>query len=309
MSIPLLLLLGVTATAAESLTPQAWLQRMAEGLSQGNYAGTMVYMRGDELESFELVHVFRDGTERERVTFLSGMRREMIRDGEDMTLFTEDGDGLGMDMPLGPFSRVFSDNFSVYRRWYDVTVGGHDRVAGRKTVLLEIRPHDEQRYGYRLWLDMEHAVLLKSSLFRVADGAVVEATQFTNIEFLEEDASADLRPRFIGSVTGAVEADGYGQGSGKGRKRQDWQVAWLPSGFSQSAVSGGDGLMFSDGLASLSIFVDTADEDAEKMAMVTQVGATTVLTRHLADSGRQLTLVGDIPMATAKAIAGSVRLH
>jgi len=58
------------------------------------------------------------------------------------------------------------------------------RVASRAAQVLEIKPRDEFRYGYMLWLDQETAMPLKSQLID-DKGAIVEEILFTEIDLTD----------------------------------------------------------------------------------------------------------------------------
>jgi sigma-E factor negative regulatory protein RseB len=47
---------------------------------------------------------------------------------------------------------------------YDLSVVREERVAGRAAVLVAVRPHDQFRFGHRLWLDRQTAFPLRTEL-------------------------------------------------------------------------------------------------------------------------------------------------
>ena len=67
----------------------------------------------------------------------------------------------------------------------------------------------------------------------------------------------------------------------------------------------GDRLHFSDGVATFSVFVDRSKKSALS-DMSTRVGGTVVISRRLNQAGPQITVVGDVPMTTARRVAESV---
>ena len=99
----------------------------------------------------------------------------------------------------------------------------------------------------------------------------------------------------------------------------DWAVAWLPAGFTlvksqyrQSPDSGNFVLsrMYSDGLASFSVFfesIDNLDIDGSRR----QLGPTAVVSRKVEQGAEVLmvTVVGEIPIATAERIALSAEVE
>ena len=99
----------------------------------------------------------------------------------------------------------------------------------------------------------------------------------------------------------------------------DWAVAWLPDGFTlvksqyrQSPDSGNFVLsrMYSDGLASFSVFfesIDNLDIDGSRR----QLGPTAVVSRKVEQGvdALMVTVVGEIPIATAERIALSAEVE
>ena len=64
-------------------------------------------------------------------------------------------------------------------------------------------------------------------------------------------------------------------------------------------------VLFTDGLATFSVFVDRPGP-AVLGQLVTHMGGTVVISRQLKDSSQQITVVGEVPMDTAKRVAESV---
>ncbi|MEJ2298256.1 MAG: MucB/RseB C-terminal domain-containing protein [Woeseiaceae bacterium] len=55
-----------------------------------------------------------------------------------------------------------------------------ERVAGRRAILVAIRPHDQYRYGHRIWLDVKTAFPLQTQLIDTT-GAPIEQVKFADI--------------------------------------------------------------------------------------------------------------------------------
>lgn len=281
---------------------EALLQRMAASLTRENYAGVISYLRGSQLESIELVHSYREGVESERITWLTGAEREIIRRGQDTTVYVERGVTPNTGLSLGSVSRSFSENIQVYMPYYDLSLTGRDRVAGRPTLELSIRPRRADRYGYRLSVDESTGLLLRSAMYDPGRDQTLEVMQFARIDFPAAIRAAQLLPTLgIGEATEAEAGS-----SRRHKAKPNWQVGWLPQGFTHSGRQhdSARGAMFTDGLASLSIFVESADTAMQEFE--TRMGGTVVLTRRLARSDQQVTLVGEVPVTVARQIAASV---
>jgi sigma-E factor negative regulatory protein RseB len=90
-------------------------------------------------------------------------------------------------------------------------------------------------------------------------------------------------------------------------------VIRLPAGFRLTAwriqlIAGSNvpvqHLVYSDGLASVSVFIEPADPQAEPIRGLAKVGAAFAFSRAL--DGHQVTAVGEVPPVTLEAIAASV---
>jgi sigma-E factor negative regulatory protein RseB len=306
--LPLMIVLGLSAThsfadAAEQtvegllseaqpenaltqgLTAAEWLEKMDIAQRELSYRGTFIYMRGAQFETVEVAHQFVDGQERRRLTNLPG----------------SDFDP-GHDLPVGPFSSVFSKILSSNHAMYQITMRGAGRIAGRPAVKIRITPQHEDRYGYQIWLDQETGLLLRSDL--VNRGRVLELFQFSDIEMGQElDASI-----FAATMNDNSQSHSLVQATPRlalSGKPKNWKVSWVPNGFKAVNPHNGNGMVFSDGIANLSVFVEQSI-NTSLGDMHTSVGGTVVLTRQIKGSSQQITVVGEVPVLTAQKIAESI---
>lgn len=302
----LLAMLPASSFASEA---ERWLERMGTALRAENYTGIFTYVRGSEIDSVRIVHRVRDGREFERLIHLNGEPREIYTDGGRSECLHLPGTAISAHgLPLGPFTRTFHENLALNRKLYEVRVGVAGRVADRPARQLLIRPRQEDRYGYELWLDEATGLLLQSVL--VDRGEALEAFQFARVE-----VGVELPPGALASTLpeGAsrhllrdAPADSAAAES-VGGTEPGYEPAWLPQGFMQVRLQARDNhLSYSDGLATFSLFVETAP-DEELPDLVTRVGGTVMVTRQLAGSTEQVTLVGELPASTAQRVADSVR--
>lgn len=295
----LLLLLAIAAPAAASDDAVEWLDRMRDALAGLDYQGTVVAFRDGQLDAMRLVHRTGPGGLHESLVALTGAPRVLRRDGAGSEL--QDGDRR---LPVGNLLPALPDADRVALQRYDAVLAGADRVAGMPTRVIEIRPRDEYRYGYRLWLENEHGFPLKSVAF-AADGRAVEQWMFAEIEF---GAAASAGKGGRGAVA-AAKATGR---SSAATPRTRWQVSGLPPGFSLVALveSDGDGehQLYSDGLARVSLYVEPLADRTPNLSGLLRRGSTSVFGRVLQD--RQITVVGQVPPVTVERFAHGVEpLH
>lgn len=311
-------LLFSSALQAEE-TPRQWLDDMNEAFSTLSYDGVFSYFGGDDLASLRVVHMLVDGERRERLVHLNGAPREIVRRGDEVVCIVQPGDALldiEESIPSGPFARSFVRRYDRISENYGLSFVGEDRVADRAAVRVAVSPRDDDRYGYRLWLDQETRMLLRSELID-GDGRPLEIFQFNQIHFGESVDPDMLEPdgrdgSLVTHLTLATK-----QPQTVSREDVAWSVGWLPSGFSMAAadirrapssLKAIDTLMYSDGLAAFSVFVEDMP-DSGAASMVSRNGATVAVTHRVSGSRDHpylVTLVGEIPTPTAKRIARSV---
>ncbi len=302
-------------------TPEQWLEMMNRGLLEASYDGIFSYFSGGDLSTMRVVHTVTNGVQRERLVHLNGKPREIIRTGNEVDCILQPGDeilALESSIPSGPFARAFSRTFEDVSDNYTISLHGTGRVAGREAVRLAVVPRDAQRYGFRLWLDRDTGLLLRSELVD-QEGNKLEIFQFATLKVGGPISEKDLAPE-VGphSLTSHMSVESASPDE-LAHDRSDWQASWVPNGFTMASwdmrrapntSKPVDTLMYSDGLATFSVFIeDVPDSGAD--AIVSRSGAT-VAVSEIVNGGPQttrhlVTVVGEIPTPTAQRIAHSVR--
>lgn len=310
---------SVANQAAVNEAANRWLTKMNQAFSQLDYDGFFSFWSGGNLASLRVVHMAKDGIEHERLVHLNGAPREIVRDGDKVLCILQPGDRLvamGGSIPSGPFARAFIRDFSDVSSHYALAMKGEGRIASRPAVRMVVEPRDKHRYGYRLWLDKETGLLLKSELMDERSKAALEVFQFNFVTLgtgVDEEALTPERPS--GSVVDHLRvADKAANGAAADVK---WQASWLPDGFKMAASDlrhapatkqDVSTLMYSDGLAAVSVFIENMP-NAAATNMLSRKGATVSVTRlvHGPNDGRHLvTVIGEVPPKTASAIAANI---
>lgn len=301
--------------AARAETPADWLMQMGANTSRLNYSGSLVYAEGGRMQSMRVYHSVKGGERRERMVHLSGEPREVVRRGDTVLCIDRAngkvalrGAGSALAKPGdNGFSSSFAARFAALGEQYSVSFIGSGRVAGRDVRQIELMPRDEYRHGFRLALDRDSKLLLRS-LMVDNKGAVLERFEYTQIDIGGEIADADLEPQLqVGERERVARPEASAQAAA--RKAGAWRVGWVPPAFVPAAESGngssGNALVYSDGLSAFSIFVD----DNSGMGQHTQQRGATIAhsTVRKDDAGPfSVTVVGEIPALAARKIAASV---
>jgi sigma-E factor negative regulatory protein RseB len=295
------------ASGGEADNPSQWLDRLSRSMSELSYRGVLTYERGDHTESLRLSHQLVDGREYERLEYLDGERREIIRSGSQLTCI-HPGQRL---IRLFQKQQLLRDGLSGLDHHYELRAVGEGRVAGRRAQTVEITPRDEFRLGYRLALDHDTGLLLRSELLG-AGGEVLERFQVATFELgngrlPDWVAGAESAPDTEGAPAAmAASVDGS-----PAMAVPAWQPQWLPPGF-RRALAPAPGVediqTYSDGRAMVSVFVAAVDDTAQAEEGRARQGATVAYTRPTQFRGKSylVTVVGEVPQLTAKRIATGI---
>ncbi len=311
---PLLWLMLVAAVGdvhAENPARQ-WLDAMSEALRNLDYDGSFVYLHDGKLEAMRIIHRLDGGGEKERLVSLTGSAREVIRDNQSVTCILPDSKSVmvGRSRPRQPFPVVLRD-LDTLEKYYRFESIGDDRMAGVMTQVVAIMPRDAYRYGYRFWIAKDSKMLLKSDLTGV-DGTPIEQVMFTQMGVGKEVTDAAM-PASPGEAGHAWHHQDIGGDASTGPGQPRWVVRRLPDGFSlthyqrkqmQPGGGGTEHLVYSDGLATVSVYVEMASADKDALTGLSSMGA--MNTYGAVVGGHQVVVVGEVPEVTVEMMARSI---
>lgn len=286
-----------------------WLDRMSHAFKEENYRGVLIYGDNQHWETLQITHAVMDGVEYERLLHLNGEPREVIRKGHDITCIHPGQHAVRLGNHQNPLANEFSHQTDGLDAYYQLSTVAGERIAGRQTQQIIIAPQDPHRYGYRLWLDKQSALLLRSDLVD-AQGQVLERFQFAEIDIGTALLAHDFEPQSRGHRMAAHITRNTNPLT---HVASAWRLNWVPRGFMQTgntllAGSGQTTLMYSDGLAAFTLFVESAADESRMPRLQQQWGATAAVVRYIGtQSGKyRITVVGEVPLITAEKIAASV---
>jgi sigma-E factor negative regulatory protein RseB len=306
--------LGLASQAAHAAADDArdWIERMSEALASRNYVGLFTHATSRQSETMRIVHrVGKEGST-ERLVSLDGSGREIIRTPHEVHVYMPDR-GVVLVEPRtdqGSLAKALPVPGPKLDALYTLSLRDGKKVLGRDVVVIDIRPNDAHRYGYRLWLDEETAMPLRTV---VADGfgRPIEQISFTQLEMprridpKEVEASIDASGfRWVRSTRPAPEPRTTVAG---------WRPLKLPPGFRlvASRVQAVPGvalpvqhLIFSDGFASISVFIEPGSPTGPTPPQASSVGSANAFTTFVA--GHVVTAVGEVPLETVRDVATSL---
>lgn len=307
----LLLVLPLSAEAADNA--RAWLDKMEDAVEHLNYDGTFIYQHDDQLEAVRILHQTDPKGERERLISLNGAAREVIQKDGEMTCYMPDQKSVmvGRSLSRKPYPLDLPDDTSKLAKYYRIALGQTERMAGHDTRIVTITPRDAYRYGYRLWLEAANGMPLKSDLLD-EQGTAVEQVMFTSIQFLPQIPEELLQTSL--NSTGFVWHRDAERAGETPLEKNDWQVTRLPDGFMLTHHSRhplpdskdiAEHMVYSDDLASLSVYIEQAVDDKKMLNGVSRMGAANAY-GALVD-GYHVTVVGEVPAATVRLVGESIR--
>jgi sigma-E factor negative regulatory protein RseB len=307
------LLLGLAAPLAHATDAQTLFARMYQAGRSLDYEGTFVYQHGDRLDSLRIIHKAGMGGARERLVSLNGAPREIIRTGSEVRCYLPDENAVLVEHRRADernFPALLPDSLAQLKGNYTIRVGKEGRVAGRNAVSVLITPRDAYRYGYQLWADEASGLLLKASLLD-EHGGVVEQYMFTQLSIGKAIAESELKPQYTAKGIVWQRANDEPPKPSTGQ----WTAARLPSGFTLTArimrklparQQPVEHLVYSDGLAVVSVFVEKVDDEAKPHVLsgLSHMGAVHAFGKVV--EGHQVTVLGETPAVTVDMIGESV---
>lgn len=314
------LLLLVTMAHADEV--DSVLARMQQALDTQNFQGTLVIRQYDQMHAMHVVHGHGDKGQGSWDTLesLNGEHRRVIRrDAQVITMFPgKNAATITHDMKSLPLHPRLPNNLATLRQLYHVQLAGEDRIAGWPAQILEMLPKDQYRYGFRLWLARDNGLLLRCDLLG-EQGKVVEQVMYSQLSTMKQippPGVPDLKTWRV------VDLDEHQQPLSEADNEQ-WSVTQLPAGFrlvqsgSMPALGAAENdasepgtvprvqhLIFSDGMTSVSVFVEQRVPDNKLLVGVSRMGAVNAFGQSL--NGHHVTVMGEVPMVTVRQIAQSI---
>lgn len=302
---------GWTQPATENA--RHWLERMIQATQTLNYEGTFIYVQGPHMEAMRIIHGCGPDGERQLLISLNGPHREIVVTGNSVTRLAPDQRETfpGADFQRSPFPLSIPRDLGRLESHYEFELLGEDRIAGLAARVIAIKPRDTWRYGYRIWLDQRHGVVLRSALLD-GKGYPIEQLMFTDLRIkphVKEDLERILRRE---ASPESNQQDPH-PSAAEPVTRSAWRILQLPEGFikvlhNRFTKSPGhqptEHMVFADGLATISVFLEKLDGSPPLLRGSSQLGSMSAFGTVV--EGHQVLVVGEVPAATVQHIATSI---
>ena len=330
----LMLLAGASAAvlANPNLDAMQWLQKVQQAAQKLNYSGSFVYLQqGGQPQTSRITHLVEGGVEKERLEMLEGAPVVVVRTNDEVKTYLPDSKTILIEkrrpkpgfpalvapqLPINhtagtaamPGLPVINPLTSIAEQ-YNVRKWDNQRIAGLDCQVLLLEPKDSLRYTHKLWADMNTGLLLKAQAFN-EKSEVVEQIAFTQVEIggIVEKYQAKFNQRDGGRDWRTASAQVWDAKLAEA----GWKIDPVLPGFrkvSEMRRGMADGsavgqVVFSDGLSSVSVFVEPARDGVRVREGVTTQGAVNIYRRKVAD--QLVTVLGEAPPACVTRIAKSV---
>ncbi|HEX2547846.1 MAG TPA: MucB/RseB C-terminal domain-containing protein [Ramlibacter sp.] len=286
-------------------TVSEWLTRMHDASRQRSYIGTFVVSSSNgAMSSARIWHACDGQRQVDRIESLSGEKRSTFRKDDEVLTFLPETRTVRSERreTLGLFPELLNPGDGAIPDFYTARRVGSDRVAGFEADIVQVLPKDGLRFGYRIWSEKKSGLVVK--LQTVDEGGkVLEQAAFSELQ-LDAPVRMDRLAQQMAVPEGwrvekpeAVKTTAAAEG---------WGLKGPVSGFKPMSCykrpnEGAVQWIFSDGLASVSVFIEQFDGKRHQQEGVFAAGATHTLTRRLQDWW--ITAVGEVPPQTLRAFA------
>jgi sigma-E factor negative regulatory protein RseB len=305
-SLLVLLLYSATTLADQDLS--ALLRKMAAADDALNYQGIFILRKSDELMAMRVEHGADERGVWESIEALNGESRTIVRNNNKvMSIYPErklvtvsEAHGKSSLHPRLP------ENIDKLSQYYNIKKLDNDRVADLDTIVIDVQPTDNFRYGYRYWIDDETGVLLKCNLLNET-GEVIEQMMFTSLDYTDNLPGAAFSQLYDESYT-VLQLDRQR----KSVESSDWSVSKLPQGFMlmqsmsrEHADKASLHMVYSDGLASVSVFIEQDESGYHHLDGASSMGALNAYGTRVGE--HYVTVMGEVPASTVLQIANNTR--
>jgi len=299
----------VVSAAALAETPGVeWLQKISSAARTLNYSGTFVYQYGDQVETSRIWHYVEDSQQFEKLETMDGPAREVIRTNDEVLCYYPDSKTVRIQKRRArAFPALLPEQINGITESYTVRLGDRERIAGYEAQAVILEPRDGLRYGHKFWADVSSGLLVKARTMNERK-EMVEQFAFTSLQiggnFDKEALKPKRMPGWNLDATALAEPATGDTG---------WVVTSYPAGFrkimeSKRIIPGRPSpvshIVYSDGLAAVSIFIEPLEANKVPLNGVSHQGAINVYTGLVANN--MVTVLGEAPTETVVQIGKSI---
>jgi sigma-E factor negative regulatory protein RseB len=292
-----------------------WLQTIAFATHQTDYSGTFVYQHDGQMETARITHISDQNGEHEKLENLEGPRREFIRNNSEILWYLGDHKAVQVERQYSgkSFPALLPEQLSALNENYLIHTAEQARIAGFDTQAIVFQPKDNLRYTHKMWAHRDSGLLLKAV---VLDERRQMVEQYTFIQ-LKIGGDVERTQVITGQSTTTLQQQSHFATPSETSTQtatNDWKVVAVPPGFKKimeirrplpGKKTDVIHFVFSDGLAGISVFIESLGNHFIRKLGLSSRGAIHVYSKEKGDY--LVTVVGEVPPRTVMQVADSVR--
>jgi len=302
------------------------LKRMSDADQNKNYQGNFILRKADNLSTLRVTHGVDDEGEWESLESLNGEAKKMLRHNNRVITIFPGSKRVAIRQSGKNFSlhQQLPSNIEQLETYYSIERLADDRIANHETLVINLSPKDKYRYGYLYWIDKNTGMLLRCDLLS-EENKIVEQMMFTSMDYLTEPPEQLFDLKQFDALKEAEPAHTEKTVKLEQPREARWKVGNLPEGFmltqntmrfSKSQQENQEQklhprqfpdlqhMVYSDGLASVSIFIEKNRGDKEHLSGALTQGAVNAFGNAKGDY--YVTVVGEVPEQTVQIMAQSI---
>lgn len=296
-----------------------WLTRMHEAARLRSYVGTFVVLSASgAMASSRIWHACEGDQQIERIESLTGVPRSTFRRNNLVITFLPQSKMATLEKreAMGAFPNLLQASGANIPAFYTARQVGSERVAGFDADVVVLQPRDKMRFGYRVWSEKKSGLVITLQTLDT-DGRILEQAAFSELD-LDTPVKIDKLAQLMAKTAGykVVRSDLVRTTA----VEEGWQLKTPVPGFQPvschkrpaalgtypgAAPNNTMQWTFSDGLATVSLFVEPFDAQRHTHAQEMAMGATQTITKRVGNDW-WLTAVGEAPMSTLRLFAQSL---
>ena len=264
--------------------PWLILEKSAKASQQLNYEGVFHSQSSSESNSTHVIHANIDNKEYCLLKMLDGAPNEVFCSGDMVYVTSQDGLLIKKRKNQFLFPSVLPSDIKHLKKNYQLSFGEKKRVADRMAQHIELKAKDNLRFNYHIWIDDKNLLPLKLIVTNNKNNTIEQST-FTTISF-RKVIDKDIFEKNINLSKIYVAKNKFVENY---VSNKFWNLKELPSGFKEvdlisRRVNGLNLLdyqiIFSDGLAYVSLFIRPITRGTEPKEGTVAIGPTNISARY-----------------------------
>ena len=288
--------------------PWLILEKSAKASQQLNYEGVFHSQSSSETNSTHVIHANIDNKEYCLLKMLDGAPNEVFCSGDMVYVTSQDGLLIKKRKNQFLFPSILPSDINHLKKNYQLSFGEKKRIADRMAQLIVLKAKDNFRFNYHIWIDDKNFLPLKLIVTDNKNKAIEQST-FTTITF-NKQFKKDIFEKNINLSKIYITKNKFVENY---VSNKFWSLKNLPSGFKEvdlisRRVNGLNlldyQLIFSDGLAYVSLFIRPISRGTEPKEGTVAIGSTNISARY--QDGYQIMSVGMVPPETVNTFSGAI---